>query len=95
MKRPANIDIRATATDVTAHELVDFGIARVRIFCEQCCRSHDLPRLAVPALRHIDLGPRRLDGMTGVRREALNCGYLLPATEEIFVEQERNAAPLM
>src|SRR5262252_545117 len=55
----ANPLIRAAATDV-GHRRIDVGIARIGLLLEQRRRGHELTRLAVAALRHVDLGPGAL-----------------------------------
>ena len=51
LDRFANADIGAAAADVAGHRIVDVGVGRMRIACEQRRRRHDLARLAVAALR--------------------------------------------
>src|SRR3979490_2929620 len=46
MHAGADALVGAAAADV-GHRLVDIGVARLRIFLEQRCGRHDLPRLAV------------------------------------------------
>ena len=53
--------IGTAATNVPGHRAVDVGVARFRIGCEQRVRAHDLPRLAIAALRHIQFEPSLLD----------------------------------
>src|SRR5712691_11747564 len=48
--------IGAAAADV-GHRRVDVGVGGVRILLEQRTGRHDLPRLAVAALRHVELRP--------------------------------------
>src|SRR3989440_12087485 len=48
--------VRATATDV-GHRRVDVGVGGMRSFREQRRGGHDLPRLAVAALRDALLDP--------------------------------------
>src|SRR5712691_10232653 len=48
--------VRAAATDV-GHGRVDVGVRGMRRFREQRRGRHDLPRLAVAALRHVFLDP--------------------------------------
>src|SRR4051812_5534161 len=43
------------------HGRIDVGIARARIGGEQRRGGHDLARLAIAALRHVELGPGALD----------------------------------
>src|SRR5262249_14867949 len=71
MHRPAGALIGAAAADV-GHRRVDALIGGPGRLREQRRRRHDLPRLAVAALRHVDLGPRLLHRMRRVRREALD-----------------------
>src|SRR5437773_4648640 len=66
MHGSTNALIRAAAADV-GHRLVDVGVARARILLEQRCRGHDLPGLAVAALRNVELRPRLLHRMRAGR----------------------------
>src|SRR2546426_9393323 len=59
--------VGAAATDA-GHRRVDVGVRRVRILCEQRRGGHDLPRLAVAALRHVFLDPRALHRVRPVFR---------------------------
>src|SRR6267378_3872432 len=63
----ANTRIGAAAADVAGHGAVDVGIARLGVCGEQRARRHDLPRLTVPALRHVEREPGRLDFLAGRR----------------------------
>src|SRR5215472_12651338 len=51
--RRADALIGAAPADV-GHRLVDVGVGRLGLLCEERRRGHDLPRLAVAALRHVD-----------------------------------------
>src|SRR2546422_11561966 len=66
--------VGAAATDVR-HRGVDVGVCRVRILREQRRGGHDLPRLAVAALRHVLLDPRALHGVRAVLGEAFDRGH--------------------
>src|SRR5256714_10765766 len=68
--------VRATATDV-GHRRVDVGVGGMRRFREQRRGGHDLPRLAVAALRHVFLDPRALHGVRPVLGEAFDRGDAL------------------
>src|SRR5207302_1331767 len=59
----ANPGVRAAATDVAAHRRVDVGIRWLGSSLEQRSSGHDLAGLAVAALRHADLDPRRLHSL--------------------------------
>src|SRR6266436_1502438 len=59
--RGANSRIRAASTEVSAHRGVDVVTRGLRVGPEQCDRRHDLSGLAVTALRHVVLDPRRPD----------------------------------
>src|SRR6266480_6415419 len=63
--------IGAAATDV-GHRGVDIGVGGMRILREQRRGSHDLPRLAVAALRHVLLDPRALHGVRAVLGQAFD-----------------------
>src|SRR5258706_6212126 len=63
----ADSRIGAAATDVPGHGGVDVAIGRVGLAGEQRCRRHDLARLAVAALRDLQLDPRLLDLFPGGR----------------------------
>ncbi len=56
--------IGAAAADVASHSKVDVVIARLRNHAEQTHGRHDLPRLAVAALGHVERHP---GGAHGVR----------------------------
>src|SRR4051812_27409398 len=63
--------IRPAAANV-GHRLVDVGIGRLRLLLQQRRRRHDLPGLAVTALRHVDRGPCLLHRVRRIGREALD-----------------------
>src|SRR5262249_44816694 len=60
--------IRGATAQVAVHAGDDLLLARVRGLCQQRGRLHDLPRLAVPALRDLQLdpGPLHRVGIGGV-----------------------------
>src|SRR5467141_660611 len=60
--------VGAAAADV-GHRRVDIGVARLRVFPEQRGGRHDLPRLAVAALRYVERRPGPLHGMGAGRGE--------------------------
>src|SRR5262245_8427940 len=63
--------IGSTSTDV-GHRLVDVLVAWLRRALEQCRGSHDLSRLAIAALGHVERGPGLLHGMRGIGRQPLD-----------------------
>src|SRR5258705_9489676 len=63
--------IRSAAADV-GHRFVDVLVARIRIFPQQRRGRHDLARLAIAALRHVEFQPRLLHRMRALRRQALD-----------------------
>src|SRR6476646_6602092 len=63
--------VRAAATDV-GHHRDDVVLARLRIVAEKRRRGHDLARLAVAALRNVELRPRALHRMRAVRGKAFD-----------------------
>src|SRR5688500_12793015 len=60
MDRFLHADVRAAAADVAGHRSVDVVVGRLGVLVEQRDGRHDLPRLAVPALDDVGLGPRLL-----------------------------------
>src|SRR5436309_7928238 len=66
--------VRAAAADV-GHRRVDVAVGGMRSFREQRRGGHDLPRLAVAALRHVFLDPRALHGVRAVLGEAFDRGH--------------------
>src|SRR5262249_13199040 len=57
----ANAHIGSAAADVAGHRVIDIGVGRMRIACEQGGGRHDLARLAVPALNDFALEPSLLN----------------------------------
>src|SRR3974390_1269145 len=74
----ADLVVGPAAADVAAHRFVDVGVAGRAVLREESRRAHDLPGLAVAALRHVVLDPRGLDRLAGRgRAHALDRRYLL------------------
>src|SRR5260370_1978637 len=65
--------IGSAAADI-GHLAVDFGIGRFRFLLEERHCRHDLPRLAVAALRNVKLDPRQLNRVRPVGRHPLDGG---------------------
>src|SRR3954463_10491945 len=63
VNRLANARISAATTDVAVHRSIDVRVRRLRLLLEQRGRRHELPGLAVAALRNIVLDPRGLQRM--------------------------------
>src|SRR5262245_12097299 len=79
LDRGADTRVGAAATDVARHRGVDVRIARLPVGGEQRARRHDLARLAVPALRHVERAPRRLDFLArGRGADGFDGGDALP-----------------
>src|SRR5262245_41046326 len=68
LDRLTNSRVGAAATEVAAHAGVDLRVAWLGRLGEQRRRRHDLPCLAVAALRHVHVLPRHLHGMPAVGR---------------------------
>ena len=56
---------------------VDLRIGRIGTFVQQRHNAHDHARLAVAALRYVELDPGELHGMRAVRRQAFDGGHRL------------------
>src|SRR5206468_4709442 len=52
-----NPGIGAAAAEIAGHDGIDVLVGRILIVLEHCNGLHDLPRLAVPALRDLDFHP--------------------------------------
>src|SRR5271155_4199057 len=63
----ADSRIRAAATDVSGHGGVDVAVGWIGVGGEQGRRRHDLARLAIAALRHLQLDPGLLNPLAGRR----------------------------
>src|SRR5882672_2849577 len=68
LDRRANPLVGAAAAYVAGHRLVDIVIGGLRRLGEQAGGLHDLPALAVAALRDVQAAPRRLDAPADRRR---------------------------
>src|SRR5689334_8223158 len=77
MNRFANALVRAATADVAAHGIVDVGVGGVGLLGKQRDGGHDLPGLAVAALRDVFFDPGFLNRMAAVRRKAFNGGDFL------------------
>src|SRR5207249_8201080 len=55
-----NTNVSRATTNIAAHRRVDIGIGGPFLFGEERGGGHDLPGLAIAALRHVELLPRRL-----------------------------------
>jgi len=66
VNRFANALVSAAAADVAAHGIVDIGVGGLGFFREQRYRGHDLPGLAVAALRNVFFHPGLLDGVAAI-----------------------------
>ena len=72
MNRLANPFIGPAAAQVAVHGLRDLLIARIRRLRQQSRRRHDLPRLAVAALRNFFGNPRLLQDVQPVRSQSFD-----------------------
>src|SRR6266850_4732458 len=63
--------IGAATADVR-HRVVDLLVGRLRLLLQQRRRGHDLPGLAIAALRDVERRPRLLHGMRARGRQALD-----------------------
>ena len=77
MNRFTDAGIRSAPAQIAFHRLIDVGVRWVRLPSQKGRGRHDLSRLAVAALRHIDFDPCPLDRVTDVRRKTFDRGYRL------------------
>src|ERR1700730_9816692 len=74
MNRLTNPEVRPTSAEIAVHRAIDVGIGRFRDSREERRGGHDLPRLAIAALRHVDLLPCDLQRMRPAGRQSFNRG---------------------
>ena len=72
--RCANSLIRSATADVAAKRIVNVRVARLRIFRQQRSGRHNHSHLAIAALRHLLIEPRRLHGMVPIGGEPFDRG---------------------
>src|SRR5580658_3282356 len=72
-----DLGVSAATADVAVHVLDDLLACRLWILSQEFGRLHDLPRLAVAALRDLMGDPRFLQWMAGIRRQAFDRRHLL------------------
>ena len=73
----ANSMIGCTAAKIATHSRIDFGISRLFIGLQQRCSRHNLSRLAITALHHVEFGPGLLHRVRAVPRQAFDRDHLL------------------
>src|SRR3954469_10732043 len=71
--------VAAAAAEVAGHRVHDVLVGRSGLRLEQGGGLHDLPGLAVAALRHAEIAPRDLNRMLALRVEAFDGGAGLAA----------------
>src|SRR4029453_6575659 len=74
-----NPEVRRTAAKIASHRAVDLIVVRTWVALEQRRGRHDLARLAVTALRHIELAPGLLQRVCSCGIKALDRGHRLSA----------------
>ena len=73
MDAGADAGVRRATAEVARHRAIDIRIGWLGRFGQECRRAHDLPALAITALRHIEVAPRLLErGELAVLREPFN-----------------------
>src|SRR5262245_22375666 len=76
LDRLADAGIGAAATDVAGHRCIDVSVGGLGIGGEQRSRGHDLPRLTITALDHLEIEPCLLKALTYWRlANRLDRGY--------------------
>src|SRR5882757_9713559 len=73
----ADAHVGGAAADVAIHRGINVRVGWLLVFAEQTDRRHDLPRLAVAALDHVEPLPCRLHGAGDLAFEPLDGGDLL------------------
>src|SRR5439155_21695154 len=78
MNRLADPQVRGTAAEIAVHRRVNVGVRRLGMLGQERGGRHELPRLTVPALRHVQLLPGALQRVRSVGREPLDRGDVGP-----------------
>ena len=94
MDRGADALVGAASANV-GHRLVDVSVRWPWCLLEQCCGRHDLARLAIPALWHVEGQPCLLDGMALRDSPSMVTILSVDLTSFTRIEQERCTSPLM
>src|SRR5262252_2524010 len=74
LDRRKNTLVATAPADVPGHRNVNFLVRGLALLRDQCRRLHDLPRLAIAALRNVLRAPCLLHWMIAVSREAFDRG---------------------
>src|SRR4051812_32587524 len=74
-----NALIAAAAAEIARHAVVDVLVGWRGLLLQKRRRLHDLPGLAVAALRHAEIAPRDLHRVHALRIEALDGDDILAA----------------
>src|SRR5262245_9020779 len=92
----ADADVSHATAKVPGHDGINVLIGRGRKVADQRHRLHDLARLAVTALRDLQVGPRLLHGMPALGIEPLDGGDLGAgdAGERRYARARRAAADM-
>src|SRR5436309_8262168 len=75
MNRLTNSEVCSASADIAAHRIINILVGRLRLAGQQRGGRHELPGLAVAALRHIHFHPRLLQRMRSIRRKAFDGLY--------------------
>src|SRR5215207_5237277 len=89
----ANAVVGGAAADIAAHRRVDVRIGRFAILGQEADSRHDLPGLAIAALRHVELDPGVLNRLRALPPTPSIVVTALPAASEIGVWHERTGWP--
>src|SRR4029077_3602334 len=78
VNRAADARVGPAAAYIPGHRFIDVFVRRVGFLAQQHRRAHDLPGLAIAALRNIQLDPGALQRVAQVGRNSLDGGHLTP-----------------
>src|SRR5439155_17082754 len=82
LDRRTNALVGSTAADISGHRFIDLLIGGLLLAVQQSHGLHDLPGLAIAALRHVHLHPRLLNQMQSLITETFDrcdlCAGQLP-----------------
>src|SRR3954469_11879274 len=71
----ANALVGGAAAEIAAHRRIDVRVGGFAVLGQEADRRHDLPGLAIAALRHIELDPGVLNRLRDLAADALDRRY--------------------
>src|SRR5579864_119239 len=94
LNRLAYAQVRHAAAETSSHDCVYGLVGWIRIVLEQRGSLHDLPRLAIAALRHLEFEPGSLQWVFSLWIQSLDCRHLGSSNRAHRSDAGASGAPL-